>query len=146
MCFDFDALQPDLPGDLARVPIAGGAGVELLELRSADGTDFSAALAESIDGAGSGVLILPDVRGLYPFYIELAERFALAGHHAIAIDYFGRTAGLGPRDEDFVYMSHVEQTTVDQVQADANAAVGALRDRTGPWRGVLAFLDRRGST
>ena len=131
MCFEFDALPPDLPGDLARQPIAGGAGAELLELRSADGTAFSAALAESIDGSDSGVLILPDVRGLYPFYMELAERFALAGHHAIAIDYFGRTAGLGPRDEDFVYMPHVEKTTVDEVQADARAAIGALRERTG---------------
>ena len=43
-------------------------------------------------------MILPDVRGLYPFYTELAERFAQAGYHAIALDYFGRTAGLGPRD------------------------------------------------
>jgi carboxymethylenebutenolidase len=131
MCFAFDALPPDLPSDLALPPIAGGAGAELLELRSEDGTGFSAALAESAEGHGAGVLVLPDVRGLYPFYVELAERFALAGHHAIAIDYFGRTAGLGPRDEDFVYMPHVEQTTVDQVQADARAAIGALRERTG---------------
>jgi carboxymethylenebutenolidase len=28
-------------------------------------------------------------------------------------------------------MPHVEQTTVDQVQADARAAIGALRERTG---------------
>jgi carboxymethylenebutenolidase len=49
--------------------------------------------------------------------------------HEIAIDYFGRTAGLGPRDEDFVYMPHVEQTTVDQVHA--MAAIAALRQRTG---------------
>ena len=41
---------------------------------------------------------------------ELAERFAEAGHHAVAIDYFGRTAGVGARDEDFEYMPHVEQT------------------------------------
>jgi carboxymethylenebutenolidase len=131
MCFAFDDLPPYLPRDLALPPIAGGAGAELLELRSADGTDFSAAIAESTEGSGSGVLIFPDVRGLYPFYMELAERFALAGHHAIAIDYFGRTAGLGPRDEDFVYMPHVEQTTLDQVQADAGAAIEALRERTG---------------
>src|SRR4029077_6570857 len=85
----------------------GGAGAELLELRSADGTPFSAAFAESPVGSEPGVVILPDVRGLYRFYIELAERFAAAGHHAIAIDYFGRTAGLGPRDEDFDYMPHV---------------------------------------
>ena len=46
-------------------------------------------------------MILPDVRGLYRFYVELAERFAAAGHPAIAIDYFGRTAGDEERGEDF---------------------------------------------
>lgn len=131
MCFSFDARPPELPGDLALPPIAGGAGAELLELTSEDGTRFSAALAESSEPRDPGVLIFPDVRGLYPFYMELAERFAHAGHHAIALDYFGRTAGLGPRDQEFEYAPHVGQTRVDQVQADAAAALAALRDRTG---------------
>ena len=56
------------------------------------------------------MIILPDVRGLYRFYVELAERFAEAGHHAIAIDYFGRTAGTGGRDGEWEYMPHVQQT------------------------------------
>ena len=110
MCFAFDASPPDLPADVA--PIAGGAGAELLELESADGTRFSAALAESPEPRGRAVVILPDVRGLYPFYSELAERFAAAGHHAIAIDYFGRTAGLGPRGEDFEYMPHISRPPI----------------------------------
>ena len=131
MCFAFDARPPDLPADLARPRIAGGAGAELLELTSADGTAFSAALAEAPEASGRAVVILPDVRGLYPFYAELAERFAQAGHHAIALDYFGRTAGLGPRDEKFEFMPHVKQTRPDTVQADAAAALTALRERTG---------------
>jgi carboxymethylenebutenolidase len=130
MCFEFDARPPDLPADLLLKPIAGGAGAELLELKSADGTQFSAALAESPEGKG-GIVILPDVRGLYPFYSELAERFAQAGYHAIAFDYFGRTAGLGPRDENFEYMPHVQQLRVRLVQADLSAAADALRERTG---------------
>jgi carboxymethylenebutenolidase len=130
MCFEFDALPPLPPADLIRAPMAGGAGAELLELESADGTHFSAALAESPEGRG-GIVILPDVRGLYPFYSDLAERFAQAGYHAIAFDYFGRTAGLGPRDEDFEFRPHVEQLQVPQVQADLNAAAAALRDRAG---------------
>src|SRR3954453_10386771 len=130
MCFEFDALPPDLPADLALPPLAGGAAAEIAELTSADGTRFSAALAP-VDGDGAAVLILPDVRGLYRFYIELAERFAQAGHPAVAIDYFGRTAGVGERDEDFEYMPHVMQTRVDQIQADANAALAELRDRAG---------------
>jgi carboxymethylenebutenolidase len=130
MCFDFDARPPAPPEDLLLAPIAGGAGPELLELTSADGTRFSAALAEAPSGRSGGIVILPDVRGLYPFYSELAERFAQAGYHAIALDYFGRTAGLGPRDEEFEYMPHVQQLTVPTVQQDAAAAVTALRDRT----------------
>jgi carboxymethylenebutenolidase len=131
MCFAFDARPPALPADLRLAPIGGGAGAELLELTSSDGTRFSAALAESPESRGAGVVILPDVRGLYPFYSELAERFAQAGHAAIAIDYFGRTAGLGPRDENFDYGPHVQQLQVPQVQADTSAAIDALRERTG---------------
>jgi carboxymethylenebutenolidase len=82
------------------------------------------------------VVILPDVRGLYRFYAELAERFAEAGHHALAIDYFGRTAGAEPRGADFEYTPHVAQTTAEQVQADAAAAIAALRERTGAQRVV----------
>src|SRR6201995_5350248 len=131
MCFEFDALPPLVPADLIRAPMAGGAGAEVLELESADGTHFSAALAESPEGRG-GIVILPDVRGLYPFYSNLAERFAQTGYHAIALDYFGRTAGLGPRDEDFEYRSHVEQLEVPQARAVLVAAANALRDRPGP--------------
>ena len=131
MCFDFDARPPAPPEDLLLAPIAGGAGAELLELTSADGTRFSASLSQAGAGHRGGALIFPDVRGLYPFYIELAERFAQAGYHAIALDYFGRTAGLGPRDEEFEYMPHVQQLKVPQVQEDAAAAVAALRERTG---------------
>jgi carboxymethylenebutenolidase len=133
VCFAFDAHPPDLPADLVRrPPMAGGAGAEKIELTSADGATFSAALAEAPEPSdGPAVIIFPDVRGLYRFYIELAERFADAGHHAIAIDYFGRTAGTGERDEDFEFMPHVEQTRLVQVQADADAAKSALVDRTG---------------
>jgi carboxymethylenebutenolidase len=131
MCFDFAARPPAPPHEFLLAPIAGGAGAELLELTSADGTRFSAALAESPQPRQPAVVILPDVRGLYPFYSELAERFAQASYHAIAIDYFGRTAGLGPRDEEFEYMPHVQQLRVPQVQADAAAALNALRERTG---------------
>jgi carboxymethylenebutenolidase len=130
MCFEFDAVPPDVPADLLR-PIGGAAGHELLELTSADGTAFSAALTEAADPAGPAVVILPDVRGLYRFYAELTERFAQAGHHAIAIDYFGRTAGTGLRGEDFDYQPHREQTRPKDIQADTIAARAALEDRTG---------------
>jgi carboxymethylenebutenolidase len=111
--------------------IAGGAAAESLTLTAGDGNRFAAALAESPQPSGPGVVILPDVRGLYRFYIELAERFAAAGHHAIAFDYFGRTAGAEERGEDFEYMPQVGQTTIESVQADLAAAREALAERTG---------------
>jgi carboxymethylenebutenolidase len=129
MCFEFDAVPPDLPLDIPRV--AGGAAAEVLELESSDGTHFSAAFAGAAESRGPGVVIYPDVRGLYPFYIELAERFAAAGHPAVAIDPFGRTAGLGPRDEHFEYRPHVDATRPESVQADLGAALALLAQRTG---------------
>jgi carboxymethylenebutenolidase len=133
MCFEFDSRPPELPADLVCLPIAGGAAAEQLTLTSADGTEFSAALAEAPEGSEPGVAIIPDVRGLYPFYVELAERFAEAGHHAIAFDYYGRTAGLGPRDDKFEFMPHREQVNRHHERAleDLATASAALRDRTG---------------
>jgi carboxymethylenebutenolidase len=134
VCFEFDACPPDLPHDIPRV--AGGAAAEVLELESDDGTHFSAAFAGAAETRGPAVVIYPDVRGLYPFYIQLAERFAEAGHHAVAIDYFGRTAGLGPRGDDFDYADHVPQTRSTQIQADTRAALEVVAERTGERRAV----------
>ena len=132
MCFPFDAVVPDLPPGFS--VIAGGAAGERLTLTSADGTEFSAYLARA-EGP-TGVVVLPDVRGLFRFYEELAERLAAAGHPAIAIDYFGRTAGLGPRDEDFEFRPHVEQTTPEQIAQDVAAALATLKAETGIERAV----------
>jgi carboxymethylenebutenolidase len=77
----------------------------------------------------TGVVILPDVRGLYRFYEELALRFAERGYAALAFDYFGRTAGVAERDDDFEYMPHVDQTSNETVQADARAAVERLQEQ-----------------
>lgn len=132
MCFEFDALPPQVPESRVIPALAGGAAAEMLTLESADGTEFSATLAECPEPVGGpAIIVLPDVRGLYRFYIALAERFVSAGHHAIAIDYFGRTAGTGERGEDFDFMTHTMQTTPAQVQADVAAARAALAERTG---------------
>ena len=132
MCFEFDALPPRVPVDRVIPALAGGAGAERLTLESADGTPFAAVLAECPNPTGGpAVIILPDVRGLYRFYVDLAERFVTAGYHALAIDYFGRTAGVDERDDEFDFMPHTMQTTPVQVQADIAAARKALAERTG---------------
>jgi carboxymethylenebutenolidase len=125
MCFDLDSLPP--------VPVIAGAAVshERLELAAADGNRFAAFAATPEQPGAAGVAILPDVRGLYRFYEELALRFAERGIGAVAIDYFGRTAGVGTRDDDFEYMPHVDQTTQEGVQADVAAAVQQLRGSYG---------------
>src|SRR6266540_1192942 len=84
MCFERDSLPP--------VPVISGAAVshEELVLEADDGNRFAAFAALPDDSSGTGVVILPDVRGLYRFYEELALRFAERGYAAVAIDYFGR--------------------------------------------------------
>jgi len=132
MCFDFDALPPRVPADRIIPALAGGAAAERVTLRSEDGTRVAAAFAECPDPVGGpAVIIVPDVRGLYRFYIDLAERFVTAGYHAIAIDPFGRTAGAEERDEDFEFWPHVMQTSPARVQVDIAAARDFLAQRTG---------------
>jgi carboxymethylenebutenolidase len=126
MCAPFDSEPPVRP-------IAGAAVTHRSEvLESDDGTRFAAfvALPDDATTAG-GVVILPDVRGLFAFYEELALRFAELGHPAVAIDYFGRTAGVGSRDGDFPYMEHVALTRPEQIQLDVAAAVAFLRSPIG---------------
>jgi carboxymethylenebutenolidase len=125
MCFELDSTPP--------IPVLSGAAISHrdLELETADGNRFAAFFAEPEEPTGRGVVILPDVRGLYRFYEELALRFAERGIAAVAIDYFGRTAGVGKRDDDFPYRDHTEHTTPEGVQADTKAAVDYLRSPDG---------------
>jgi len=123
MCFDCDSLPP--------IPVLSGAAVshDDLILEAADGNRFAAFAAAPDDPAAVGVVILPDVRGLYRFYEELALRFAERGYAAVAFDYFGRTAGIEKRPDDWDYMPLVQQLTTEQVQADVAACVAYLRER-----------------
>ncbi|MDQ6682199.1 MAG: dienelactone hydrolase family protein, partial [Chloroflexota bacterium] len=135
MCFELDA-RPPLP------PIRGGASdARGLLLTSGDGTRLSAYAARATEpaapgpaapGSGApGIVVIPDIRGLHPYYEELALRFAEAGVNAVAIDLYARTAGTGSRDEDFDAQSHAAQARPDAVSADVAAAVGYLRGRQG---------------
>jgi len=125
MCHAFDALPPI-------APLAGAAvDTEDLTLTSADATPFAAFLARAGRPGGAGMVVLPDVRGLFRFYEELALRFAEQGISSVAIDYFGRTAGVGKRDEAFPFMEHVMQTKAGNIVADVGAAVAYLRSPEG---------------
>ena len=130
MCFDHDAHPPIRPIIGASFDAAN------TTLTAGDGNEFMAYGARAGVSGSPGIVVLPDVRGLFPFYEELTDRLAERGFDAVAIDYFGRTAGLDPRGSDFEFMPHVEKTTLQGITADVAAAIGFLRremtTRTAP--------------
>jgi carboxymethylenebutenolidase len=121
MCFDHDSRPPILP-------IAGGAlDSREVTLTAADGNRLTAFEATAAEPSGAAIVILPDVRGLHDYYTELPLRFAENGVDALAIDWFGRTAGLGRRHDGFEYMPHVGRTTWPGISADIAAGAAHLR-------------------
>src|SRR3989475_11436921 len=109
MCHEPDARAP-LP------PISGASDPARsadIVLRSSDGTEFAAFEALTSDDVAPGIVILPDVRGMHPFYRDLAMRSAEAGIHAVAARYLGRTAGLGGQSAQFDLRGRGRQTTRD---------------------------------
>ena len=125
MCFETDS-RPPLP------PIRGAAlDTRDLTLTAADGNHFAAFAAHAAEPKGAAVIVIPDVRGLHPYYEELALRFAEAGVHALAIDFYGRTAGAEKRAADFEYEPNVRQLRADGVNVDVAAAADWLRSTDG---------------
>lgn len=100
-------------------------------LEARDGTRFSAYAARAAKPTGAGIVILPGGRGLLPTYAELADRFGAAGIDAVAIDHFGRSAGLGMRNDQFEFAPHLAKTSLDYTRQDVAAALEYLRSGTG---------------
>jgi carboxymethylenebutenolidase len=125
MCYETTA-RPPLP------PIIGGAATgDLITLKASDGNEFAAFSAKAESAGGPGIVICPDVRGLHGFYEDLALRFAEAGVHATAFDYFGRTAGVAERDDNFDFMPEVMKTTPAGTAADVAASAAHVRSDAG---------------
>ncbi len=131
MCYDDNARPPLPPGE------SGCAYGEDIVLTAADGNRFAAYAAHPVNPKATQVLIYPDVRGLHQFYKDLALRFAEVGFTALALDYFGRTAGLTSRDESFDYMPHVQQLQLTSFFKDVNAALNYLRTGEGAARSTF---------
>src|ERR1044072_6766268 len=119
MCFDLDSVPP--------VPAVAGAALSHESLTPQSDVPFAAFLATPDEEVRDGVVVLPDVRGLYRFYEELALRFAERGVAAIAFDFFGRTARASKRGGDVEHRPHVDQTTPESIQADVAACLDYLR-------------------
>lgn len=124
MCHDSAAVPP-VHGPAATAVAAAGN----LTLTSADGTPFAAHLARPERPSGMGVLVLPDNNGLSHFYETLTVRLAEQGHTALAIDYFGRTAGADhrARGTEFNPFQHLGKLTPAGLDADITAGADRLR-------------------
>jgi carboxymethylenebutenolidase len=125
MCVDNDSRPPITP------IVGGSAGGRDLRLASADGTRFMAYATRAASPTGAGMVVIPDVRGLHPYYKELADRFAEVGVDAVAIDFFARTAPSDDRSDAFDFMAQVPLTKPDTLQADIAAAAAYLRGPEG---------------
>jgi len=103
------------------IPVTGSAG------------SFDAYLALPPAGKGPGLVLFQEIFGVNEHIRAVAERFAEAGYVALAIDYYGRTAGVGVRDDKFDWKQYLPSVQSDEVAADVKAAAEHLtKFNTGP--------------
>ncbi|HEV2342490.1 MAG TPA: dienelactone hydrolase family protein [Actinocrinis sp.] len=131
MCYEADAAPP-----FYCPPITATTSAQLL-LTAADGAPCAAFRSLPAEPSGPGVLVLPDNRGLSAFYEQLTRRLAEQGLPALAIDYFGRSAGpdCRARPSEFAelpnLMTHLRALTRDGLYADFDAGIAHLRGPGG---------------
>jgi carboxymethylenebutenolidase len=133
MCFEPTARPPEPPRTGAL------AGSERLTLQASDGNAFAATFGQTSAENAPAVVVLPDIRGLHPYYEALAEAFADAGVNALAVDLYGRTAGASHRDEAFEWKPHRAAATDAGVLADVRVALDELYRRGAAHVYVLGF-------
>jgi carboxymethylenebutenolidase len=133
VCFSSDQ-HPPLP---PRSSDVGDHGPTVLT--AADGTRLAAYDAVPVTRRGASLVLLPDIRGLHPYYTDLAIAFAQAGIDTVAIDPYARTAGLSDRGEGFQFRSHADALERSSVAADARAAKDRLASRSGDPVFTLGF-------
>lgn len=124
MCFTSDQRPPEPP----RTSDVGHHGP--LVLTAGDGNRFSAFEAVPVTRRGASLVLLPDIRGMHAFYTDLALCCAQAGIDTVALDPYGRSAGLTARDDDFDASPHASTVTPRDVLADAHAAASRLQERS----------------
>ena len=102
-----------------------------LMLTAADGNRFRAYSARAATPSGAGVVVIPDPRGVHPFYKDLVRRFAQTGVDAVVIDYLDRTAGMSERPDNFDLRAAIGRTNPDAIAADVAAGIAYLRSPDG---------------
>jgi carboxymethylenebutenolidase len=109
-----------------------------LMLRATDGNRFRAYAARAAAPTGAGIVVIPDPRGVHPFYKDLVRRFAQAGVDAVVIDYLDRTAGMAERPNDFDFRAAIGQTKPEGIAADVAAGGRAqIGNAGGPVESVF---------
>src|ERR1700687_1260208 len=125
MCYTNAARSP-LP------PIMGGSTDETdLVLTASDANRLRAYAARAATPSGAGVVVIPDPRGVHPFYKDLVRRFAQAGVDAVVVDYIDRSAGMTERPYGFDLRAAIGKTTPDAIAADVAAGIAYLRSPAG---------------
>jgi carboxymethylenebutenolidase len=134
MCVPLNAEIPDLP-------LSGPMPTGQRGLITAEDGGRNAAYAVTPDTAnGTGILILPDVRGLFHFYERLACAAGAEGRYALAIDYFGRKAGLDTRGGDWdSWEDNMDATSPEQLTMDLRAGLARLREMGAERNYILGF-------
>lgn len=134
MCVAANAELPDLP--LSGPMPTGERGF----ITAADGGRNAAYAVTPKQANGTGILILPDVRGLFHFYERLACAVGAEGYYALAIDYFGRTTGLDPRGEDWdSWEEDMDATSPAQITLDLQAGLARLTEIGADRNFILGF-------
>ena len=137
MCFDPDSRPPIDCGELA-------VDTGTFRLGTAGGKSMAACFAvpSGIHAWDAGVVLLPDNRGVTPFYERLTECLASEGFPVLAIDYFAReegSAGMSGSSTDMrAVMQRVADLTRDGCLEQVTAAAQFLRERSGV-RKVMAL-------
>lgn len=128
MCYPDGSAPPPFPGDATPATLTRGA------VRPRTGSPFRVAHAVPARSRRVAAIVLPDGRGLHPFYERFAHALAGAGVEALAMDLYGRTAGIAPRDGGFDSRAHSSQLRWAQVRADLRVVAARLRgdDRRRP--------------
>lgn len=76
---------------------------------------------------GTGIVLLPDGRGLHQFHRGLTAHLGALGYRVIAVDYYARELGDGLREEGMdVFGPIIAGQSFPKVAADIRAAVDEL--------------------
>jgi carboxymethylenebutenolidase len=121
VCYPDGSAPPPFPGEAAPATLSRGA------VRPRGGSPFRVAHAVPAGAHRVAAVVLPDGRGLHPFYERFAHALAGAGIETIAMDLYGRTAGITPRDGGFDSRAHSAQLRWANVRSDVATVVSRLR-------------------